>query len=89
MKSTLFLLPLFLSLSSSTHGFAGLNTRTKNAIGRRAAAPYTPQFPYEGAQIDGLPGSQVGGILVPADGDTAHEYQDPPAGGQRGPCPRW
>jgi hypothetical protein len=86
MKWTLFL-PLILSLFSSTHAFSGSNSRRKNLLGRRAAAPYTPQFPYSGAQIDGLPGSQVGGILVPADGDTAHEYQDPPAGAQRGPCP--
>lgn len=45
------------------------------------------QYPYGGAKIDGLPGSQVGNVLVPAIGDADHEYQDPPAGAFRGPCP--
>jgi len=47
----------------------------------------TSQYPYGGAKIDGLPGSQVGNHLVPAIGDTDHQYQDPPAGAFRGPCP--
>lgn len=49
----------------------------------RAASGY----PYGGAKIDGLPGSQVGNVRVPAVGDVDHQYQDPPAGAFRGPCP--
>jgi hypothetical protein len=45
------------------------------------------QFPYGGAKIDGLPGSQVGNVLVPNPNDPDHQYQDPPAGAFRGPCP--
>jgi hypothetical protein len=45
------------------------------------------QYPYTGAGINGLPGTQIGNVQVPAPGDTAHEYQDPPAGAYRGPCP--
>jgi hypothetical protein len=56
-------------------------------LSKRAAAPYTSQFPYGGATLNGLPGSQTGGFLVPATGDTAHEFQNPPSGAQRGPCP--
>lgn len=40
------------------------------------AAPITSQYPYLGA-INGQPGTGKGGILVPADGDTAHEYRAP------------
>ena len=29
----------------------------------------------------------MGNVQVPAPGDTAHEYQDPPPGAFRGPCP--
>lgn len=50
------------------------------------AAPYNSKYPYTGAQ-NGLPGSQVGGIKVPADGDTAHAYTAPTANDIRGPCP--
>lgn len=56
-------------------------------LSQRAASPPTSQFPYGGAKIDGLPGSQKGGFQVPAPGDTAHQFQPPPAGAQRGPCP--
>lgn len=56
-------------------------------LSRRAAAPPTDQFPYGGAKIDGLPGSQKGGFQVPAPGDTAHQFQPPAAGAIRGPCP--
>ncbi|KZT57526.1 Cloroperoxidase [Calocera cornea HHB12733] len=55
--------------------------------GARQAAPYSPNFPYTGAIVDGLPGTGIGGIPVPAPGDTAHEYQHPPPGAFRGPCP--
>jgi len=54
---------------------------------RRAAAPYTPEFPYTGAVLDGKPGTGVGGIPVPAPGDTAHYFEPPLPGAQRGPCP--
>lgn len=40
------------------------------------AAPITDQFPYLGAK-DGKPGTGKGGVLVPAPGDTAHEYRAP------------
>ena len=50
------------------------------------AAPYDPAFPYTGAR-DGLPGTGVGGIQVPAEGDTAHQFTPPGSGDIRGPCP--
>ncbi|MCJ1248402.1 hypothetical protein MMC30_005619 [Trapelia coarctata] len=52
----------------------------------KGAAPYTAQYPYTGAK-NGLPGTGVGGIKVPADGDTAHYYTPPGSGDIRGPCP--
>ena len=52
----------------------------------RGAAEYSSEFPYTGAR-DGLPGTQVGGIKVPADGDTAHEFEAPGDNDIRGPCP--
>jgi hypothetical protein len=50
------------------------------------AAPYTTQYPYTGAK-NGLPGTGIGGIQVPAPGDKAHYYTDPGIGDIRGPCP--
>lgn len=51
------------------------------------AAPITAQYPYLGA-INGKPGTGKGGVLVPAPGDTAHEYRAPnPKTDIRGPCP--
>lgn len=51
------------------------------------AAPITSQYPYNGA-IHGQPGNGKGGYLVPAAGDTAHEYRAPnPQTDIRGPCP--
>ncbi|KXT09316.1 hypothetical protein AC579_260 [Pseudocercospora musae] len=51
------------------------------------AAPVTSQYPYNNA-IDGKPGNGKGGYLVPAPGDTAHQYQAPdPKTDIRGPCP--
>ena len=50
------------------------------------AAPYNPQYPYTGAK-NGLPGTGIGGIKVPADGDTAHAFEAPGPGDIRGPCP--
>lgn len=50
------------------------------------AAPYTAQYPYTGAK-NGLPGTGIDGIKVPADGDTAHYYTALGSGDIRGPCP--
>ena len=50
------------------------------------AAPYNSQFPYTGAK-NGLPGTGVGGIKVPATGDTAHAFEAPGPNDIRGPCP--
>jgi hypothetical protein len=52
----------------------------------KGAAPYTAPYTYTGAK-NGLPGSQKGGIKVPADGDKAHAYTPPGANDIRGPCP--
>jgi hypothetical protein len=52
----------------------------------KGAAPYTAKYPYTGAK-NGVPGSQKGGIKVPADGDTAHYYTPPTDKDIRGPCP--
>jgi hypothetical protein len=54
-------------------------------IENRAAAPYSPKYPYTGAKPDQLPGTGIGGVQVPAPGDTAHYYQHPPVGAIRGP----
>ena len=50
------------------------------------AAPFNSEYPYTGAQ-NGLPGTQAGGIKVPADGDTAHEFEAAGPNDIRGPCP--
>ncbi len=50
------------------------------------AAPYNSKYPYTGAK-NGLPGTGVGGIKVPADGDTAHAFEAPGPNDIRGPCP--
>lgn len=50
------------------------------------AAPYNAEYPYTGAK-NGLPGTGVGGILVPAAGDTAHAFEAPGPNDIRGPCP--
>ena len=52
----------------------------------QGAAPYNSKYPYTGAQ-NGLAGTQTGGILVPATGDTAHAFTAPGANDIRGPCP--
>ena len=52
----------------------------------QGAAPYSSQYPYTGAK-GGLPGTGVGGIKVPADGDTAHAFEAPGPNDIRGPCP--
>ncbi|KAI9846883.1 MAG: hypothetical protein M1837_003495 [Sclerophora amabilis] len=50
------------------------------------AARYNDAFPYTGAR-NGLPGNAKGGIKVPADGDTAHQFEAPGPNDIRGPCP--
>jgi unspecific peroxygenase len=50
------------------------------------AAPYSSKYPYTGAK-NGLPGTEVGGIKVPADGDTTHQFEAPGPNDIRGPCP--
>lgn len=50
------------------------------------AAPFDLRYPYTGS-INGLPGTGIGGVPVPAPGDTAHEFQAPTAQDIRGPCP--
>jgi hypothetical protein len=50
------------------------------------AAAYNSKYPYTGAQ-NGLPGTGIGGIQVPAPGDTAHAYTAPGPNDIRGPCP--
>ncbi|UJO16959.1 Dothistromin biosynthesis peroxidase dotB [Fulvia fulva] len=51
------------------------------------AAPLSSQFPYNNARFP-FPGNGRGGYLVPAPGDTAHEFRAPRAGIDiRGPCP--
>lgn len=50
------------------------------------AAPYNSKYPYTGAR-NGAPGTGKGGIKVPADGDTAHAFQEPGPNDIRGPCP--
>jgi hypothetical protein len=46
----------------------------------------TDQYPYNGAK-NGAPGKGVGGYLVPAKGDTAHQFVAPGQNDIRGPCP--
>ena len=50
------------------------------------AAAYNPAYPYNEAQ-NGLPGLGKGGYLVPAVGDTDHEFIAPGPNDIRGPCP--
>jgi hypothetical protein len=50
------------------------------------AARFDTKFPYTGS-INGLPGTGVGGIRVPAPDDTAHKFTPPGPNDIRGPCP--
>ncbi|KAH9881250.1 hypothetical protein J1614_001746 [Plenodomus biglobosus] len=52
----------------------------------KPAAPYTAPYTYLGAK-NGLPGTGKGGIQVPAEGDTAHQFVAPGPNDIRGPCP--
>lgn len=53
---------------------------------RQGAAPYSAYYPskYTGA-MNGQAGTGVGGVQVPAPGDTAHAYVAPGPGDIRGP----
>lgn len=53
---------------------------------RKGAAPYSDIYPskYTGAK-DGLAGTGKGGVLVPAENDTAHAYKAPASNDIRGP----
>jgi len=62
-------------------------TVTYRRMAKRSADEISSKYPYTGDKNDGLPGTQIGNVLVPAVGDTDHQYQDPPAGAFRGPCP--
>ena len=51
-------------------------TTCPNNPNHQGAAPFNPQFPYTGAK-NGLPGTQIGGIVVPDVNDTAHKFEAP------------
>ena len=78
--------------SSALHSTAksfDLNKRQSSCpfnTNHKGAAPYNSKYPYTGAK-NGLPGSGIGGIKVPADGDTAHAFEAPGPNDIRGPCP--
>jgi hypothetical protein len=66
-------------------GLSRGGTRVAGPLERREAEPYSLIYPYTGARINGLPGLGLGGVQVPAVGDTAHQFQHPPVGAYRGP----
>lgn len=66
-------------------GLRASGGRAFGLLERRAAEPYSSQYPYTGAKINGLPGTQIGGVQVPAPGDTAHAFRSPASGSYRGP----
>jgi hypothetical protein len=70
---------LVAALVQSSLAFPGM-------LKKRAAALYTAPYTYTGAK-NGIPGSGVGGIQVPATGDKAHAYTAPGSTDIRGPCP--
>jgi hypothetical protein len=91
MHSNLSVLLALVTAASAFPSFSrgGLSRSPRSgdahAFERRDAVPYSAAYPYTGAKIDGLPGTQLGGVRVPARGDTVHAYQDPPEGAMRGP----
>jgi unspecific peroxygenase len=50
------------------------------------AAPYNAKYSYTGAK-NGLPGTQVGGVKVPADSDAARAFEAPSSNDILGLCP--
>jgi hypothetical protein len=94
MRSSTVLLLSFVSVATAFPGLVPgeLNRGPRHAysadgpvVERRAAAPYSPKYPYTGAKIDGKAGTGKGGIQVPAPGDKDHYFQHPPVGAFRGP----
>lgn len=81
-------------VDSSLLGHAKRNANPEHAkratcpfnANHQGAAPYNAKYPYTGAQ-NGAPGTQLGGVKVPADGDTAHAFEAPGPDDIRGPCP--
>lgn len=51
-------------------------TTCPNNPNHQGAVPFNQRFPYTGAQ-NGLPGTQIGGVVVPDVNDVAHKF-DPP-----------
>ena len=103
MTTLLFLLSLWLSIVNSFPFVANEPGVDSSILGRPyrgvkrqsscpfnsvhpGAAPYTSEYPYTGAK-NGLPGTGIGGIKVPADGDTAHAFEAPGPNDIRGPYP--
>jgi hypothetical protein len=84
MRAALGLLQLY-GLFSVVNALPGLRAAKRFVPNSNAArdksAVYGPKearstFPYTGAAY-GLPGTGIGGILVPAAGDTAHAFVAP------------
>jgi hypothetical protein len=65
--------------------FTTLGTIASAFPGSSAIRPRTT-FPYAGS-TNGSPGTNPGGYLVPAVGDTAHAFIAPGSHDVRGPCP--
>ena len=63
------------------------NRRTESTPDHGKSAPdVTSTYPYANS-VGGRPGTNTKGWLVPAEGDTAHEWQAPEPGDITGPCP--
>ncbi|CAF9919190.1 MAG: hypothetical protein HETSPECPRED_003970 [Heterodermia speciosa] len=61
-------------------------TTCPNNPNHQGAVPFNQRFPYTGAQ-NGLPGTQIGGVVVPDVNDVAHKFDPPGPLDIRGPCP--
>lgn len=72
MKVSFLSLATLVSIANAFPGSSSLKSRAT--------------YPYAGS-TNGLPGTNPGGYLVPATGDTAHAFKAPGAGDVRGPCP--
>lgn len=71
--------------SASTKRQSDQATCPFNAV-HIGAAPYNAAYPYIAAQ-HGVPGTQRGGVQVPAPGDTAQYFTAPGSNDIRGPYP--
>ncbi|KAB8760611.1 hypothetical protein FH972_026603 [Carpinus fangiana] len=66
---------------------AGSAAQCPNNPNHKGAEPITAKYPYNNAK-NGVPGNGKGGFLVPAPGDTAHQFVAPDYSKDiRGPCP--